>query len=146
MPALTNRRRELFCQSRASGVTLKESAIAAGYTPRRAGVTGSELGRIRSIAVRICELREFFAESAARFTSYGMREAMCEASEAMQIAKAKGNASAMVAAITLKARLAGLLVERTNVTYTSVDELTDSQLESLIADAEGSGDTDGLTH
>jgi hypothetical protein len=144
MPALTNRRRELFALSVASGVSLKESAIAAGYSLARSQVTGSELNR--KLSVRIQELREALSLSVAKHTSYSIFEAMGEASEAMRIAKAKGNPSAMVAAITLKARLAGLLVERTNVTYTSVDELTDSQLESLIADAEGSGDTDGLTH
>ena len=70
---------------------------------------------------------------------------MGEASEALRIAKAKGNPSAMVAAITLKARLAGLLVERQQIDYRDVSDLTDGELESLIASAESSSD-DGLTH
>lgn len=133
----------MFCQAVASGTSLKKSAIAAGYSSARSQVTGSELNR--KLSGRIQELRESFAESAARYASFDFRAAMGEASEALRIAKAKGNPSAMVAAITLKARLAGLLVERQQIDYRDVSDLTDGELESLIASAESSSD-DGLTH
>jgi hypothetical protein len=146
MPALTNRRREIFAMSVASGVTLLESALAAGYAPSRAQITGSELGKDRKVAVRITELREAIAKAITRHTSYGLLEAMFEANEALELARKNGQPGQMIAAITLKARLCGLLVERASVTYQNVDELSDAQLETLIASAEGSTDTDGLTH
>jgi hypothetical protein len=138
MSALKNHRRELFCQSVASGVSLKKSAIAAGFSIARSQVTGSELNR--KLSGRIQELREALALSVATHTSYGVREAMIEASEALWMAETRKNASAMVAAITLKARLAGLLVERSQVDYRNVDDLTDAELESLIDSAESSTD------
>jgi hypothetical protein len=144
MPVLKNRRRELFAASVASGNSFKESAIAAGYSVARSQVTGSELNR--KLSVRIQELREALALSVAKHTSYGLREAMVEASEALRMAESRKNASAMVAAICLKARLAGLLIERRQIDYRDVGELTDVELEILIASVEGSTDPDDVTH
>ena len=130
----------------ASGATLKESAIAGGYSARRAEQTGSELRKNREVAVRICEIRAVIAQSASRYLTYGLMQAMAEANQALELARSNGQPGHMIVAITLKAKLMGLLVERRDVTYRSVDELSDAELENLIADAEGSSDTDGLTH
>ena len=143
MPALI-RRRELFAQSVANGASLHKAALGAGYKPSAAQCTGSVLGKNPKVVARVVEIREAIARSMAEHSSYGLRQAMFEANQALEMAKANGNASHMVSAITLKARLAGLLVERASVTYQNVDELTDAQLETLIASAEGSADTDGL--
>jgi len=43
---------------------------------------------------------------------YGLEQAMLEAAEAFQVAKAKENGGAMVAAVQLRAKLNGLLVEK----------------------------------
>jgi phage terminase small subunit len=146
MPALTNRRRELFAQGVASGVSLKQAAVSAGYSLRRAEQTGSELRKNREIAVRIGEIRAVITESITRFMTYTLAQAMLEAHEAWELARNNGQPGQMIAATTLKSKLMGLLVERRDVTYRSVDELSDAELENLIADAEGSANTDGLTH
>ena len=146
MPALTNRRREIFAMSVASGVSLLESALAAGYAPSRAQITGSELGKDRKVAVRITELREAIARAITRHTSYGLLEAMFEANEALELARKNGQPGQMIAAITLKARLCGLLIECRQIDYRDVSDLSDAELESLIESAESSSDTDGLTH
>jgi hypothetical protein len=145
MPALINRRREIFAMSVASGVSLLESALAAGYAPSRAQITGSELGRNSQVAVRITELREAIAKAITRHTSYGLLEAMVEANEALELARKNGQPGQMIAAISLKARLCGLLIERRQIDYRDVGELTDGELESLIESGSAS-DTDGLTH
>jgi phage terminase small subunit len=145
MPALTNRRREIFAQSVACGNSLRTAADAAGYSSARAQVTGSSLGKDRKVAARICELRAALAESITRHMSYGVLEAMAEASEAFELARKNGQPGHMISATTLKARLCGLLIERATVTYQNVDELSDAQLETLIASAESSNDT-GFTH
>jgi hypothetical protein len=93
---------------------------------------------------RITELRAAIEQAIRETTIYTVVEALAEADQALKMAMANGNASHAVAAITLKAKLAGLLIERRDVTYRSVDDLTDAELENLIADAEGS--TDGLMH
>jgi phage terminase small subunit len=145
MPALTNRRRELFAQSVVSGSSLKESAIAAGYAPSRAEQTGSELRKNREIAVRIGEIRAVITESITRFMTYGLAQAMAETNEALELARTNGQPGQMIAAITLKARLCGLLIERKQIDYRNIDELSDGELENLIESAESS-ETDGLRH
>jgi phage terminase small subunit len=145
MPALTNRRREIFAMSVASGVTLLESALAAGYAPSRAQITGSELGRNSKVSVRITELREAIAKAITRHTSYSLLQAMFEANEALELARKNSQPGQMIAATTLKARLCGLLIERRQIDYRDMTELSDAELESLIGSVDSSSDT-GFTH
>ena len=144
MPILS-RRREAFAQAVACGSSLREAAYVAGYSPQRAQVTGSNLGKDRKVAARIAELREAITKAITRYTTYTVAQAMFEADEALELARKNGQPGQMVSAITLKAKLAGLLVERRQIDYRDVSDLSDAELESLIDSAEGSSDT-GLTH
>ncbi|MEO8544541.1 MAG: hypothetical protein ABI434_13210 [Burkholderiaceae bacterium] len=64
---------------------------------------------------------------------YDLEHAMAEAQEAFSVAKGKDNAGAMVQAITLRAKLNRLLIERNEVTITEVQKLDDESLDRLIA-------------
>src|SRR5688500_2570361 len=60
------------------------------------------------VRARLAELRGK-TETLATFTA---EQAFCEAGEALELAKLIGNPAAMVSAVTLRARLAGLLIDR----------------------------------
>lgn len=64
---------------------------------------------------------------------YDIEAAMREAAEAFEVAKVKENGGAMVAAVTLRAKLNGLLVDKKQIVPSDIEDLTDEQLDRLIA-------------
>jgi hypothetical protein len=138
MGMLKNPKRESFAQSVANGTSLVDAARSAGYETSRAYKTASELRKRADIAARIQEILEKRTKLNVVHDVYGMRECLAETDEALQMARTNGQPSHMVAAITLKAKLVGLLVERRQIDYKNVGELSDAELESLIQSAEAS--------
>jgi phage terminase small subunit len=83
------------------------AAIAAGYSPRSATSTASHLLANPDIATAIASHRaEVATEARISVTSL-----LAEAEEARAAAQEAGNASAMVAASTFKAKLLGMLAD-----------------------------------
>jgi hypothetical protein len=106
MAALPNQRHEKFAQGIAEGKSATEAYEAAGYTPNDGNATrlkGNE--RIRK---RVAELKECSAAQAA-VTLQGLIE---EATDIQTKAMADGKYSAAVAALTVKAKMAGLWVDK----------------------------------
>jgi phage terminase small subunit len=64
---------------------------------------------------------------------YGLEQAMLEAEEAMKVAKIKENGGAMVAAVQLRAKLNGLLVDRKEVRTGPLESMPDDALDKVIA-------------
>lgn len=85
-------------------------------------------GRNPKVVARVAELREKLIDQ----TRYGMEQAMQEAEEARQyaMASAKG-AAAAVSAVTLKARLQGLLVEDRQNAREALSGMSDEELRQL---------------
>ncbi len=54
---------------------------------------------------------------------YGLEQAMLEAGRALKVSEAKENGAAMVAAVTLRAKLNGLLTERSVVRHSPLDDM-----------------------
>lgn len=109
MPILENQRYELFAQELAKGKSATEAYVLAGYKPSRKNA--SRLRTKEDIAARVAELQTVAARS-AEITI----ESICrELDEANTVAKERGQASAMVSASALRAKLAGLMVERVEV-------------------------------
>ncbi len=130
MPTLGNQRHELFAQQLATGKSASEAYVLAGYRPSR-----KNAARLRAnddIAARVAELQALAARS-AEITI----ESICrELDEATAVAKARGQASAMVSASALRAKLAGLMVEKVEVGRVgefdrcqSVEQIADEMLQ-----------------
>jgi phage terminase small subunit len=122
MAALLNQRHEKFAQNLAEGKSATEAYEAAGYTPNDGNATrlkGNE--RIRA---RVAELRECGAAQAA-VTLQGLIE---EASDIQAKAMTDGKYSAAVAALTVKAKLAGLWDKAENKANNVVYHLSDHPL------------------
>ena len=133
MGILTNSRHELFAQELAKGKSATEAYTLAGYKPCRQNA--SRLMTNDAIRARLAELQD----AVARSTKVTVESICRELDEANAVAKAKGQAAAMVSAATLRAKLAGLMVEKVEVgnpgdfeNCTTTAAIVDRVLERLI--------------
>ena len=135
MPVLENPRHELFAEELATGKSASEAYALAGFRPSRKNA--SRLRAKEDISARVAELQAVTARSAAITI-----ESICaELDQANQVAKAKGQAAAMVSASALRAKLGGLMVERVEVggpdafsEAETIDDVIEAACEQLTAE------------
>jgi phage terminase small subunit len=101
-------RQQRFIQEYVKCGVAKTAALAAGYSPRSAGKTGSQLLSNPRIQAVVKESRT----NLAALSGYTAAVAMDELEEAMRYSKETGNATAFCRSVELRARLQGLLIER----------------------------------
>jgi hypothetical protein len=109
MAPLRNARHERFCRALAEGKTADEAYQEAGFQENRGNA--SRLKAKESVSNRLAELQSEMAKD----TKVTVATICRELDEANAVAKAKGQAAAMVSASALRAKLAGLMVERVEV-------------------------------
>jgi vacuolar-type H+-ATPase subunit F/Vma7 len=132
MGPLSNRH-EAFCRFLAEGLSITESYERAGYKRNRGN--SARLNADERIRARVAELQQEAAKK-----SVVTIESVCrELDEATAVAKSKGQAQAMVSAATLRAKLAGLMVEKVEIGkpgdfdgLESTAQIVDRELELLI--------------
>lgn len=126
-------KQEAFAQAIVSGKSQADAYRGAYDAGRMKPATiqnnASSLCKNSEVAARIAELR---APIVAKM-QYGIEQAMCEAEDAFKVAKERGNGGAMVAAVTLRSKLNGLLVDRKEVKYGAMDDLPVDELEAMNA-------------
>lgn len=83
-----------------------------------------ELMKDGKVSARIAALRTPVVQR----LQYGLEQAMREAEEAFAVAKAKENGGAMVAAVQLRAKLNGLLVEKKEIRTGPLDDASTEML------------------
>jgi phage terminase small subunit len=107
VPMLRNSRHERFAQELAAGNTADAAYVLAGYRENRSNA--ARLNANRDIQKRVAEIQSVGAERAA----VTVETLIAEAEEARTKAMGeRSGASAAVAAITAKAKLAGLWREK----------------------------------
>lgn len=121
MPILENPKHERFAQELAKGTSQTEAYPLAGYKPNDGHA--SRLAGKGNICARVVELQSKGAERAI----VTVESLIQEAAEIQAAALAEGNHAAAVSALTAKAKLSGLWIERqqsenTNVNYAVSDE------------------------
>ena len=107
MPTLQNPRHERFAQELATGKSADAAYVSAGYRANRSNA--ARLSANQDIQKRVAEIQSLGAERAAITVETLIAEAKSARSKAMG---EKGGAAAAVAAITTKAKLAGLWREK----------------------------------
>jgi len=107
IPTLRNPRRERFAQELATGKSADAAYVVAGYRPNRSNA--ARLSANQNIEKRVAEIQSLGAERAAVTVESLIAEAEAARSKAMG---EKGGAAAAVAALTAKAKLAGLWREK----------------------------------
>jgi terminase small subunit-like protein len=134
VPIIKNTRHEKFAQELATGKSASEAYVLAGYKPSRKNA--SRLRTNEDIAARIAELQG----SAARSTQITIQSICAELDAANEVARERGQAAAMVSASALRAKLAGLMVERVEVGGAgdfSRDDSLEDMANKMLADAGG---------
>lgn len=115
MKAPLTAKQEAFCQAIVSGLSqadaYRQAYNAANMKPATVQKRASELMANGVVAGRVKELRQPVVEK----VQYDLQQAMAEAAEAFGMAKKRENGGAMVAAVQLRAKLNGLLVEKVKV-------------------------------
>jgi phage terminase small subunit len=111
VPTLRNPRHEKFAQELAAGKTADAAYVLAGYRANRSNA--ARLSATRDIQKQVAEIQYVGAERAAITVETLIAEAEKARSKAMG---EKGGAAAAVAAITAKAKLAGLWRDKVAVT------------------------------
>lgn len=109
---------EMFCQAIVTGVSqadaYRSAYDAGGMKPETVQNKAYQLMKRGEVRARIEELRKPVVEK----LQYGLEQAMQEAEEALSLAREMQKAGQMVAAIQLRAKLNGLLVEKMQVDAT----------------------------
>ena len=130
--ALTGKQ-ELFAQSIAAGMgpsdAYRKSYNAENMKPASIAVQANKLLSDPNIALRVDLLRKPVVEK----LQYGLEQAMLEAAEAFDVSKGKEQGGAMVAAVQLRSKLNGLLVERKEITVNIIETMSNDALDAFIA-------------
>jgi phage terminase small subunit len=128
MPALSNARHEKFAQELSKGKTATDAYVLAGYKAND-GNAATLKGNQR-ILDRVAELQN----AASMRVEVTVASLLQEAAEIQQAAKDAGQHSAAIAALTAKAKLAGLWVDKAENTNRNVDpaRVTDAELAAVV--------------
>jgi phage terminase small subunit len=125
-------KQEAFCHAIVQGMGPSD-AYRAAYNAGKMkapgiAVNASKLLADTNVALMIESLRKPVVEA----LQYDLKAAMLEAADALEVSKSKENGGAMVAAVTLRAKLSGLLVEKKEIKVTSIQQMDDSQLIAFV--------------
>jgi hypothetical protein len=126
MGPLENQRHELFCQAIAKGETTSKAYQIAGFRASR-----SNAARLRAderVQLRVQELQQASADG-CQITVQSICE---ELDQAIAIAKSKNQAQPLVNAAALRAKLAGLGIERQAIEVAHSDSRHDDPSPEVI--------------
>jgi len=135
MPALQNPKHERFAQELAKGKTATEAYVLAGYKPND-GNAATLKGNQR-ILDRVARLQQV----ASQRVEVTVASLIQEAGEIQAAAMQEKQLSAATAALTVKAKLAGLWVDKSENTNRNVDpaRVTDAELAAVVKGDSGEG-------
>lgn len=127
MPSLENPRHERFAQDIAKGMAQLEAYTNAGYKPNDGHA--ARLAGDGRIVARVAEI----IDRAAVRTEITLQTLMTEAAEIQAAAMKANQHSAAIAALTAKAKLAGLWIDKAETTNRNIDanELSDADLADI---------------
>jgi phage terminase small subunit len=128
MTVLQNPRHEKFAQELSKGKSQAEAYASAGYSPSEPNA--SRLTRNDKVQARVAELQD---RSAIR-AEVTLATLIQEAADIQAAAKDDKQYSAATAALTAKAKLAGLWVDKNENTNRNVDpaRVTDAELAAVV--------------
>lgn len=125
-------KQEKFCQAIVSGMTQADAYRAAynakGMKPATIQSKACILMADGKVRARVDELRKPVIEK----LQYGIEQAMSEAAEAFQVSKTNGQGGAMVAAVQLRAKLNGLLVDKKEIRTGDLDEIPHEEKKAAL--------------
>lgn len=136
MPALENPKHERFAQGLAKGKSQAEAYADAGYKPSEPNA--SRLTRNDKVQARVAELQDIGSMRA----EVTIESLIREAGEIQEAARADKQYAAATSALTAKAKLAGLWIdkaENTNRNVVDPSQVSDAELAAVLKDSGGEG-------
>ncbi len=134
MPPLDNSKWEIFAQECAAGKTADEAYVLAGYEENRCNA--SRLKTKENIRQRIAELQAIAAISA----EVTIESLLREAADIQRLAVAAGQYAAANGSMTIRAKLSGHWVDKTDNTNTNTNvnpnDVSDAEIATVL---KGSG-------
>jgi hypothetical protein len=130
VPALSNQRHELFAQVLAAGCSATEAYVKAGYRLNKGNA-----GRLKAderIRKRVDELQARNVQAQEAAVGVTIERLRTQFAEAYDMAKELSQPTAMVAATTAQAKLAGLWIERSEQTRKQPDEMSDAEIAAIL--------------
>jgi phage terminase small subunit len=134
VPALDNPKHERFAQGLAKGKSQADAYADAGYKPSEPNA--SRLTRNDKVQARVAELKDICSLRA----EVTLESLIREAGEIQEAAKTEKQYSAATAALTAKAKLAGLWIdkaENTNRNVVDPNQVSDAELAAVLKDGSG---------
>jgi hypothetical protein len=130
VPAISNPRHELFAQVLAAGCSATEAYVKAGYRLNKGNA-----GRLKAnerIRKRVEELQARNVQAQEAAVGVTIERLRAQFAEAYEMAKELSQPTAMVAATTAQAKLAGLWIERSEQTRKQPDEMSDAEIAAIL--------------
>lgn len=129
-------REEAFAQEIAKGLDQAEAfrvthPHSLKWKPESVWQRASRMAASVKVEARVRQLQRGLREEAERRLRFGLAEAFAMADEAFECAKQFEQAGAMVSAAMLKAKVAGLIVKKTEKTPGLLDWLSPEDLRTL---------------
>lgn len=138
MPTVLSEKREAFCLLLVSGKSKIEAYLQSRPEGRMSRETAAQrandLLKHPEILRRITELRAPATRAVQRKYQYALEHALHECDQAYALALALGQPSVMVSAIQVKARIAGLVVEKKEERHGLLDDATTRELLRMRAE------------
>jgi hypothetical protein len=126
---LSNPRHELFAQVLAAGCSATEAYVKAGYRLNKGNA-----GRLKAnerIRKRVGELQGRNVQAQEAAVGVTIEQLRAQFAD-YEIAKELSQPTAMVAATTAQAKLAGLWIERSEQTRKQPDEMSDAEIAAIL--------------
>lgn len=125
-------KQEAFCIAMASGMNPSDAYRSAYDTSKmKPASVNKEAKKLLTENPHITPRIEALRKPVIVAAQYGLAEAMAEAADAMEVAREKGNGGAMVAAVTLRAKLSGLLIDKKEIRTGELDGLPHDELKHI---------------
>jgi hypothetical protein len=130
-------KRETFCLLLVSGKTMiesyRQSRPVGTMNDQTVAQRAKELLKRPQVLARIAELRLPAALEVRKAYKYTLDAALRECDQAYALALALGQPSVMVSAITVKAKIAGLVIDKREERHGLLDDVTTRQLLQIRA-------------
>jgi len=125
---LKDARHEKFAQLRTEGRAQSKAYAGAGFRPHKGNA--ARLARRPEVRARVAWLKS----QAADRTGDTVESIVRQLNEARDLARARENPAAMVAAIMAKAKVLGLIVNHHQVGIKPLDEMNEPELRTLLGE------------
>lgn len=126
-------KQEMFVQAYVNGASKSEAYRVAYDTENMSSPTISRNAHTLFDNSKVAARRAELAAARQSTANYTVETAMAEAAEAMKFAVKRGNPGALVAAITLRAKISGLLIDKKEIKVGPLDKLSHDDLRALTA-------------